>query len=239
MGVCRPLRRLGYAAFLSTLLHARGVGWLGYVALLAMYWNYIASPPYMVFPLTTSIPLPAPLQPHLRPVLALAAEEMYAMSPGKAVYLSHAQGDHLEKDWVAAAKAKAKAAKAKAMAAGDAVAVAVAAAAAGAAEAAAGAAIAKGAAAAGGAADLYATARAFLLENPEFQLIWVSAACMPTRFLEQKWRGAVPSTAGSNVFEHLHPGALLVCDAMLVAPPERGSLPYEVTERYTELEAFR
>ena len=173
------------------------------------------------------------------------------MSPRKAVYLSHAQGDHREKRekrWVpgsapndVTAAAAAKAAAAKAASVGGAVAVAVAAAAVGAAEAAAGAAIAKRAAAAGGAADLYATARAFLLENPEFQLVWVSAACMPPRLREQKWRGAVPSTAGSNFFEHLHPGALLVCDAMLVAPPERGGLPYvaEMTERYTDLEAYR
>lgn len=188
-------------------------------------------------------------QPHLRPVLTLADKKKYPMGPGKAVYLSHAQGDHLEKRWVPGTNTKgtssvdvaAKAAAAAAVAAGGAVAVAVAAAAAGAAQAAAGAAIAKRASAAGEAADLYATARAFLLENPEFQHIWVSASCLPPRLREQKWRGAVPSAAGSNMFEHLHPGALLACDAVLVAPPERESLSYvaELRERYTDLEMYR
>eukprot|EP00752_Nemacystus_decipiens_P015198 g13533.t1 len=186
-------------------------------------------------------------KPHLRPVLSLADKRKYPMGPGKAVYLSHAQGDHLEKRWVPGASSKsasgehaAEAAAAAAVAAGGAVAVAVAAAAAAAAQAAAGAAIAKRASAAGEAADLYATARAFLMENPEFQHIWVSAACLPPRLREQKWRGAVPSAAGSNMFEHLHPGALLACDAVLVAPPERESLSYiaELRERYTDLEMY-
>lgn len=170
------------------------------------------------------------------------------MGPGKAVYLSHARGDRLEKRWVPGNTSKpmgvdvaAKAAAAAAVAAGGAVAVAVAAAAAGAAQAAAGAAIAKNCSAAGEAADLYATAKAFLIENPEFQHIWVCAACMPPRLREQKWRGAVPSATGSNMFEHLHPGALLACDAVLVAPPERESMSYvaEQRERYTDLEMYR
>eukprot|EP00903_Cladosiphon_okamuranus_P008495 g8162.t1 len=193
-------------------------------------------------------------KPHLRPVLSLVDKKKYPMGPGKAVYLSHAQGDHLEKRWVpgsvntnksssannSSVDAAAKAAAAAAIAAGGAVAVAVAAAAAGAAQAAAGAAIARRASAAGEAADLYATARAFLVENPEFQHIWVSTACMPPRLREQKWRGAVPSAAGSNMFEHLHPGALLACDAVLVAPPERESMAYvaERRERYTDLENY-
>lgn len=188
------------------------------------------------------------MQPHLRPVLSLADKKKYPMGPGKAVYLSHAQGDHLEKRWVpgnanksASTDDAAKAAAAAAVAASGALAVAVAAAGAGAAQAAAGAAVAKRASAAGEAADLYATARAFLLENPEFQHIWVSAACLPPRLREQKWRGAVPSAAGSNMFEHLHPGALLACDAVLVAPPERESMTYvaALRERYTDLEMYR
>lgn len=187
-------------------------------------------------------------QPHLRPVLSLTDKKRYPMGSGKAVYLSHSQGDHLEKRWVpgdppktASVDVASKAAAAAAVAAGGAVAVAVAAAAAGAAQAAAGAVIAKQASAAGEAADLYATARAFLMENPEFQHIWVSAACMPPRLREQKWRGAVPSAAGSNMFEHLHPGALVACDAVLVAPPERESMSYiaEQRARYSDLEMYR
>ncbi|CAM9647757.1 unnamed protein product [Ectocarpus sp. 12 AP-2014] len=186
-------------------------------------------------------------KPHLRPVLSLADKKRYPMGSGKALYLSHAQGDHLEKRWVpgdppksASVDVASKAAAAAAVAAGGAVAVAVAAAAAGAAQAAAGAVIAKQASAAGEAADLYATARAFLMENPEFQHIWVSAACMPPRLREQKWRGAVPSAAGSNMFEHFHPGALLACDAVLVAPPERESMSYiaEQRARYSDLEMY-
>lgn len=168
-------------------------------------------------------------------------------SSGKSVYLSHIVGGHLERRWVPGAspttsvEAAAKAAAAAATAAGGAVAVAVAAAAAGAAQAAAGAAIAKRASAAGEAADLYATAVAFLLENPEFQYIWVSSACLPPRLREQKWRGAVPAVTGSNMFDHLHPAALLACDAVLVAPPERESMAWlpEHRERYTDLEMYR
>lgn len=91
------------------------------------------------------------------------------------------------------------------------------------------------------ASDLYATAEAFLLENREFQYIWVSAACLPPPMKDQKWRGAVPSATGFDLFEQLHPGALLACDAVLVAPPERERLIYEaeMMERYTDLEAYR
>lgn len=180
-------------------------------------------------------------------MLSLSDKKKYPMGPGRAVYLSHVQGDHLEKRWVPGTvkttkeQVAAKAAAAAAVAAGGAVAVAVAAAAAGAAQAAAGAAIAQRASAAGEASDLYATARSFLLENPEFQHIWVGAACMPPRLRDQKWRGAVPSASGSNMFEHLHPGALLACDAVLVAPPERESMSYaaEQRQRYTDLEMYR
>lgn len=119
--------------------------------------------------------------------------------------------------------------------------MAVAAAAAGAAQAAAGAAIAARASAAGEAADLYATARAFLLEHPEFQYVWVAAACMPPHLREERWLGAVPSVTGSNMFDHLHPSALLACDAVLIAPPERESLAWlpEQRERYSDLEVYR
>ncbi len=188
------------------------------------------------------------MQPHLRPVLSLADKKKHPMGPGKAVYLSHCQGDHLEKRWVPGASSSsasvdmaAKAAEAAAVAAGGAVAVAVAASAAGAAQAAAAAAIAKRASAAGEAADLFTTAKAFLRQNPEYQHIWVGTACMPPRLREQQWRGAVPSAAGSNIFEHMHPGALLACDAVLVVPPERESMSYVVEQRarYTDLEMYR
>lgn len=137
--------------------------------------------------------------------------------------------------------AASKAAAAAATAAGGAVAVAVAAAAAGAAQAAAGAAIAARASAAGEAADLYATAKAFLLENPEYQYVWVASACVPPDLRQERSLGAVPSIYGSNMFDHLHPAALLACDAILVAPPERDSLAWlpEQRERYTDLEVFR
>lgn len=137
--------------------------------------------------------------------------------------------------------AAAKAAQAAANAAGGAVAVAVAAAAAGAAQAAAGAAIAARASAAGEAADLYATAKTFLIQHPEFQYIWVASACMPPHLREDSWLGAVPSVNGSNMFDHLHPGALLTCDAILVVPPERESLAWlqRERERYTDLEVYR
>lgn len=169
------------------------------------------------------------------------------MGPGRAVYVSHVQVDHIDRRWVPGTarttkeQVAAKAAAAAALAAGGAVAVAVAAAAAGAAQAAAGAAIQQRASAAGEAADLYVTARAFLVENPEFQHVWVSSACMPPRLRDQKWRGAVPSASGSNMFEHMHPGALLACDAVLVVPPERESMSYvaEQRQRYSDLEMFR
>lgn len=137
--------------------------------------------------------------------------------------------------------AAAKAAATAASAAGGAVAMAVAAAAAGAAQAAAGAAIAKRASAMGEAADLYAATKAFLLENPEFQYIWVASTCLPPYLREEKWRGAIPGVSGSNMFDQLHPGALVVSDAMLVAPPERESMAWlpEQRERYSDLEMYR
>ncbi|CAM9307083.1 unnamed protein product [Scytosiphon promiscuus] len=147
-------------------------------------------------------------KPYLRPVLSLGDKKKYPMGPGKAVYLSHARGDHLEKRWVPGNTSKPAGVDNSSVA--------------------------------GETADLYATAKAFLIENPEFQHIWVCAACMPPRLREQKWRGAVPSATGSNMFEHLHPGALLACDAVLVAPPERESMSYvaEQRERYTDLEMY-
>lgn len=180
-------------------------------------------------------------------MLTLTDKKKYPMGGGKTVYLSHLVGDHLERRWVpgttpqSTVEVAAKAAAAAATAAGGAVAVAVAAAAAGAAQAASCAAIAKRASAIGEASDLYATASAFLLENPEYMHIWVPVSCLPPRLREQRWRGALPSVAGSNMFDHLHPGALLACDAVLVAPPERESMAWspEQRERYSDLEMYR
>lgn len=180
---------------------------------------------------------------HLRPILSVADKKY---GPAKSVYISYLVSSNAERRWApgfapTVDMAAAKAAAAAANAAGGAVAVAVAAAAAGAAQAAAGAAIAARASAAGEAADLYATARAFLEENPEFQFVWVAAACMPPHLREDMSLGAVPGVNGSNMFDHMHPGALMACDAVLVAPPERESLAWlpEERERYTDLELYR
>ncbi|CAN0424778.1 unnamed protein product, partial [Ectocarpus sp. 12 AP-2014] len=67
-------------------------------------------------------------KPHLRPVLSLTDKKRYPMGSGKALYLSHSQGDHLEKRWVpgdppktASVDVASKAAAAAAVAAGGAV----------------------------------------------------------------------------------------------------------------------
>ncbi|CAM9851964.1 unnamed protein product, partial [Choristocarpus tenellus] len=91
------------------------------------------------------------------------------------------------------------------------------------------------------AAERYRTAYDFLTEHPEFHFIWVASSCMPPRLRNESWRGAVPGVGGVNVFQHLHPVAILACDAVLAAPPEREGLGWlsGAGERYTDLETYR
>ncbi|CAM9836277.1 unnamed protein product, partial [Discosporangium mesarthrocarpum] len=90
------------------------------------------------------------------------------------------------------------------------------------------------------AAERYDTVRAFLQKHTEFGYIWVASACMPPWLTKERWRGAVPDVGGSNVFDHLHPAAILACDAILAAPPEREGLGWlsGAGERYTDLELY-
>lgn len=187
-------------------------------------------------------------QESLRTLASIAAEnKKLPPGTGKVVYLSNLAVSHMERRWVpgtsrnSSGEGAAKAAANAATATAGAIAVAVAAAAAGAAQAEACAGKAKEASALGETADLYETAKAFLVENPEFSYIWISSVCLPPQLRAERWRGALPGVFGSNMFEHLHPGALLTCDAVLVAPPERESLAWEHAKRvrYTDLEMFR
>ena len=184
-----------------------------------------------------------------------ARDKKFPNGFGKTLYLSHLAGGNFDRRWLPgstnannpyvedAAKAAAKAANA----AGGAVAVAVAAAAAGAAQAAAGAAIAKRASAAGEAADLYATTKAFLLENTEFHYVWIASACLPPRLREGHkmsgggGSGTVPALFSANMFDHFHPAAMLASDAVLVVPPQRENIAWspDQRERYTDLGVYR